>query len=350
MSSKPIFLSHAVEDHPIANLIVDELLIGGMGLNPADIFYTSLHETGIRPGADFISTIKEQIQTPTIVLMLISQNYLVKPFCIAEAGACWAMSHVAIPILVPPVKYGDMDGVLQPKQAMKLTSVDDWHAILEEIKRNLKVDPNTNRWVRLLQKFQGAVAPLLENQPKPDRVNRAEHDNILKELEDANEEIDQLDEELEQEKKRSAALSKLKSPVEVAQVNLSVLPQSKQMAVLTRAAKEELSELSRIVKVALFYHTRNERLTWAELGRRGLDDDIEADIKREYLFDLGEEGVALNDDHPRVRPALEALDKLETWMKGSDFELSELSRSYEQEHRTPFSFTNEDFWDRHLYR
>src|SRR5690349_5879628 len=118
--SKAIFVSHAATDSAIADKVVD-LLATAMGINvQKDVTCTSLEGLKIPAGMDFKQFIKEQIQEPKIVLLLISKNYFASQFCLAELGASWAMSHRIIPFLVPPCKSDDMKAVLSGIQALKI--------------------------------------------------------------------------------------------------------------------------------------------------------------------------------------------------------------------------------------
>src|SRR4051812_38411593 len=103
--SKRIFISHAVADREIAAKITDLLAIA-MGIDVLkDVFCTSLEGMNIPMGKDFKDFIKSEIQNPKIVLILVSKSYTASQFCLAEAGASWAMSHRIIPIIIPPATY-----------------------------------------------------------------------------------------------------------------------------------------------------------------------------------------------------------------------------------------------------
>jgi hypothetical protein len=85
--SKSIFVSHAVADKEVADCVVD-LLDTAMGIDVLkNVFCASPEGIKIPAGSDFKQFIKEQIQEPQIVLLLISQNYFASQFCLAELGA-----------------------------------------------------------------------------------------------------------------------------------------------------------------------------------------------------------------------------------------------------------------------
>src|SRR4029077_4969743 len=92
----------------------------GLGVHPDDIFCSSLPGMGIPTGQDFIAYIKSQVKHPELVLLVLSQEFFKSQFCNNEVGASWALDLPVYPLLVPPVSYGDVKGVLFGKQAAKL--------------------------------------------------------------------------------------------------------------------------------------------------------------------------------------------------------------------------------------
>jgi hypothetical protein len=81
--AKRIFVSHAHADKLLVDALVD--LIGtGVGIPSEEVFCTALEGLGIPAGSNFIDYIKAQIQKPEVVLLLITDNYLKRPFCLAR--------------------------------------------------------------------------------------------------------------------------------------------------------------------------------------------------------------------------------------------------------------------------
>lgn len=119
MPNKRVFVSHAVKDKKLADMLVDLLTSSG-SLHPSEIFCTSLEGLGVPSGKDFRDVIKGELQEPDLVISLISINYLQSQFCLCELGATWVMSHHNLPILVPPLTYSDLSAVISTKQAILL--------------------------------------------------------------------------------------------------------------------------------------------------------------------------------------------------------------------------------------
>ncbi|CAN5780050.1 hypothetical protein BH09VER1_BH09VER1_17630 [soil metagenome] len=160
-----VFVSHAAADKEFAGRVVD-MLVTAMGFTAKRIFCTSLEGMKIPPGKDFKTFIKEQIQSPKIVFLLISKNYVESQFCVAEAGASWAMSHTVVPIIIPPATFDDMKGVLAGIQAEQIASPDSWNEILSILRKPLNVHPTTARWELVRDKVIRDINKILQKRRK----------------------------------------------------------------------------------------------------------------------------------------------------------------------------------------
>jgi TIR domain len=264
--SKPIFISHAAADKDIADAVLD-LLNTAMNIDvTADVFCSSIAETGIKPGADFTQFIKEQIQTPKVVLLLITQNYLASQFCLAEVGACWAKSHDIIPLLVEPVVFADMKAVLAGKQALRIDDKADWNVVLEAFKAALGINPNINRWERKRDEVLSRIKALIPKQKPPAIVTMARYTELEARRSDANKEVVELEEKVRQLATVIEKLKPLKDAREVAQVELDSLPDAKKLEALSSTARKSLEGLPPVVRTALFHYFRGEPMPPPEAG------------------------------------------------------------------------------------
>ncbi len=146
MSTKRIFVSHAVKDKKLADMLVDLLTACG-AVTPGEVFCTSLEGLGVPAGNDFLDVIKSELQEPDLVISLISSNYLQSQFCLCELGATWAMSHNNLPLLVPPLTYEDLSSVISTKQAILLNDSSALNGMMDEVLELLEKDEiNQSRW------------------------------------------------------------------------------------------------------------------------------------------------------------------------------------------------------------
>ncbi len=86
-----IFISHAVADHKLAKLLVD-FLKEAIGVPTSAIFCSSVKGHDIPLGEDFNDYIKQRIQNPKLVMLLMTPAYVESSFCLMELGAAWAQS------------------------------------------------------------------------------------------------------------------------------------------------------------------------------------------------------------------------------------------------------------------
>jgi TIR domain len=344
-ASKPIFISHAAADKNIADTVVD-LLNTAMQINVQDaVFCTSLEGLKIPPGKDFKDFIKEQIQEPQIVVLLISQNYLASQFCLAELGASWAMSHRIIPFLIPPVTFDDMKAVLTGVHALRIQDAGDWNEAFAVFREVLRIDPNVNRWELKRDEHLQTLAANIKNQKPPPIVSMAKFEALKKKANAANAEIRELEKRNSELLELNERLKKAKDAKEVARIELDSLPAAKKFQRLIGEAKKQLAPLPNTVGEALYYHFRHQPLKWGGFGEDDKNADIQRALENGLLESLGEEGVKANTAHPKISRAIEALNRLESFV---DRESEELVQGYEEEHDEELSFTSRYFWQTHL--
>jgi hypothetical protein len=156
--SKPIFISHASKDSDLATHFVKYYLRDGLEVPMDQVFYSSHAATGIGVGDDFRDTIKQALKEATVVILLISENFKLSQYCIAEMGAAWALDKVMIPICIPPfdrVSSGQLLGPLQyidVNNRLGLTGLRDQ---LVKKHRVGKIGENSMHWQEALEDFIG---------------------------------------------------------------------------------------------------------------------------------------------------------------------------------------------------
>lgn len=345
--SKRIFVSHAAVDKELVDLIVD-LLSLGIGIDVHnDVFCSSLEGIKIPPGVDFKAFIKDQIQHPKIVILVISQNYLASQFCLAELGASWAMSHRVIPFLVPPITFADMKAVLVNVNGLKINDPSDWNEALAVFREVLSIDPKLNRWE---MKRDDAIAKIDEQIPKqalPTTVPLQKLKDAETKLAEANDEIRQLEEDLLKTKQILSEVQKLKDKVEVAKVNMASLSTAQVFKQLVDTAVELMSPLPTVVREALYYHFRAEPLPAPRSGFTDTEDKWDAITsaqERGFLKDVGE-GISINTSNPQVHKAEAALTTLSDFVRHD----SDMAESFEEENGYQFSFSLRPFWEQYLF-
>ncbi|NIY81070.1 TIR domain-containing protein [Celeribacter sp. HF31] len=125
-----IFISHAVADKILAKALVS-FLKEAIGVPEKSIFCSSVEGHGIPLGADFNDYMKGKIQKPKLVILLITETYLERHFCLMELGAAWARSLNACPIVVGDVPFETVTNTIGLKQAWKISN----HSGLNDFKK-----------------------------------------------------------------------------------------------------------------------------------------------------------------------------------------------------------------------
>ena len=113
-----VFISHASLDLIVVEEVIDLLEL--IGLEPSQIFCTSFEGYGIDLGENFLDKIKEQLTSNMLVIFMLSENFYKSPVCLCEMGAAWVLTKNHIPILIPPMDYKDLRGVIPGTQGLKI--------------------------------------------------------------------------------------------------------------------------------------------------------------------------------------------------------------------------------------
>jgi hypothetical protein len=190
-----IFISHAVADKALAETLVS-FLKEAIGVPAKEIFCSSIDGHDIPFGNDFNQYMKDKIQQPQLVVLLMTPRYMESWFCLMELGATWAKSLKALPIVVPPIKFNVISSTLGLKQGW---SIDNAVKIvdLRQIIRDLKIslEPRTEHdWEKKRAIFNASVKRHLKNISPPTSVSAKDFDALKSEIELVRKEKDALEE------------------------------------------------------------------------------------------------------------------------------------------------------------
>lgn len=344
-----LFISHAVADAPVIKAFVN-LLESGIGVPPKNIFCTLNKGQGIRPGAEFKSSIHENLDDATIVIGLISENYYNSPFCMCELGGTWLQAKDFIPILIPPIRFGDMKAVLVDLQALRIQTAEDLDELRDELSDRLGFKPlPTPRWSEKRDEFLKALPKKLQKIPQCPIVQRkqlekaeaiiAEYENILKNTQDENIKL----------KKIIEKLKKTKNSTEVTKIVREDMESADIFEELVSDVSEKLGELDSVTVGTIFAGQRGENYyPGRESSSYSWDDVKRAFEYKEVELNSEENGVYANDNNPEVKEALKSLAKLKNWLEEkAPVDFFEWYSSENDGHEP--DLTNRSFWDRHLW-
>lgn len=105
-----VFISHSSNDSAIVEEVIE--ILESIGLNSTQIFCSSFNGYGIDYGDNFLERIKDELDNNVLVLFILSENFYKSPVCLCEMGATWMKTNTHIPILIPPMDFKDIKGVI----------------------------------------------------------------------------------------------------------------------------------------------------------------------------------------------------------------------------------------------
>jgi hypothetical protein len=317
MPNKVVFISHAVADAPVAKAFVN-LLESGIGVSPENIFCTSNKGQGIRPGSEFKSSIRENLDDATIVIALISENYYNSPFCMCELGGSWLQAKDFIPILIPPIRFGDMKAVLVGLQALRIQIAEDLDELRDELSDRLRFKPlPTPRWNEKRDEFLKALPKKLQKIPPSPIVQReqlekseaiiAEYKNILINTQEENKKL----------KKTIDKLKKAKDSKEVTNIVREDMESADIFEELVADVSKKIDALDSVTAETIFAGQRGEDYyPGRESSYHSWDEAKRALEYKEVELNSEENGIHANDNNPVVKKALKSLAELENWLEG----------------------------------
>lgn len=156
-----IFISHATKDQELVGEFLE--LLEGIGLNSDQIFCSSFEGYGIPLGENFLDKIKQELSSEVLVLFVITNNFYESKVCLCEMGAAWALSKGHIPIVVPPLSYSDIQGVIPLTQGLLVNDVSKLNSLKEKLEQNFKLQQiNLNSWERKRDRFLRNINKLIQ--------------------------------------------------------------------------------------------------------------------------------------------------------------------------------------------
>lgn len=161
---KKVFISHASNDKPFVQLIVN--LLEDIGLSETEIVCSSIPGYGIPLGKDIYDWLSEQFQNCDLhIIFILSDNYYNSVACLNEMGAAWVLKQKYDTVLLPEFDFPQIKGAINPQQiGIKLDSdCTELNQRLNELKDSL-IDEfklqslSAAKWERHRNEFVNKIA------------------------------------------------------------------------------------------------------------------------------------------------------------------------------------------------
>lgn len=344
MSSK-IFISHAVADAKIAAEL-NRLFATGLGVTGKDVFCSSLPGRTIPGGFNFVDHIKKNLESAKIVILLITENYMDSQFCLAEVGAAWISKQHVVPVVVPPFTRSKLKATLSITQAWRINDDDDLNGLADDIHTALGIDTAHAQWGAEKKEFLNKINVLIEKQIPPKNIDPNEFEKLTKENAYQAETIVKQRSELEAKDALISKIKKAKDADQIRDIELESSSEREGFEALYTTLSELVVALPRAARDAIYHSVRGEGLPKPEFGDSDSEDQWrEIRIAQQKNMLDGDGPFGLNEDHPKIRKALNAVDKLKSFMSEHEDVLRPL---IEEEYEVTYSLGDEDFWHKFI--
>ncbi|MBR0653355.1 TIR domain-containing protein [Roseomonas terrae] len=336
-----VFISHAVADEALATLFTD-FLKEAIGVPSDAIFCSSVPGHGIPLTVDFNAYMKDRIQNPKLVILLMTPSYLESPFCMMELGAAWAKSHRTLPIVVPPVAFSTVTKTLGLVQAWDITN----HAGLVEFRAavrdtGINLENRTEQdWDRKRTEWRQRSKKTIDKLKGVTSVSMSEHEVVLAELDQVKADARDLESQLDT---ASETIEKLKNAKDAVEVKAIMRETSGD-----NGLEDTFNQLLAEVKASFPKDTSNavrRHIVMDHYGKAAKIDWNNSDFQdalERNLFALDDGAVVWSGQKlSRLGKALSAIDKFLDSSDGAEFVGM-------QEDDVPFEADDRDFWKHHL--
>jgi hypothetical protein len=347
-NKKRVFISHAVGDKDVVKAFVN-LLESGIGVSSREIFCVSVSGQGIKPGQDFKNSIHQNLDEASTVIALISENFYSSAFCMCELGGVWLQAKDFIPILVPPVSFGEMKAVLAGLQALKIEDAVSLDQLRDEVAERLGIQPlATPRWNEKRDEFLRMLPSQLAALPPAQLVERKKFEKAEKERSEYEVSLKVANAEIQRLNKVVVELVKVKDAVVTAGILRAELPLVDIFEKIVEAARKPLGALEKVTKEALFQHYKGGIVQLSDPSRFNWDDANQAIEYKELKLNEAEGGIVLDLNSPKVKKALGALDELNRWLTNDSADSSFFEWYAKENDDLQPELSNRSFWEKHF--
>ena len=97
---KKIFISHSSKDIDVVTSFIH--VLQSIGIEPENIFCTSIVGYGTPLGSDFMQEIETRLNEDVMVFFMLSDNFYQSPMCLIEMGATWIKTKHQISVAITP--------------------------------------------------------------------------------------------------------------------------------------------------------------------------------------------------------------------------------------------------------
>lgn len=337
-----IFVSHASADFELVDPFVDDVIRSGSEVHRRDLVYTSGADTRMPSGSNLNEYIRQNVGSADLVIAVVSPNYRMSPYCLAELGAAWVQAGVLFPIAIPGFSYGEMDGVLEGLITRSLdddTTLNELHdAICAATGRPVMA----KAWGKYREKWLVNLPAYMAKLPAVEIFTAAQEKSMQ-------DKIDVLREALrdseDQRRDLEENLQRLAAAKTAEEVRVALLPAGEMdcFEALRKKARDSLRKLDGIVAEAMWHDMYGQGMAWPSLyGDQSRANDAKHAFDEGFLRENSSEFLVPNPESVDVEEAREAVDALDAFLKEVTHDFYEWFRN---KYRMPPGLSRQTVWN-----
>lgn len=143
---KKIFISHSSKDKQCVTDFINHILCLGIGINPDDIFCTSIEDLSIRNGEDIRRHIHDNIRSAEYSFILLSDNYKASEICVNEMGAVWAYDANVRLYLLPNTGFSIIGWLCDTRQVESISNSVALDILYKEMAEHFNLPDRLIHW------------------------------------------------------------------------------------------------------------------------------------------------------------------------------------------------------------
>ncbi|WP_414940144.1 toll/interleukin-1 receptor domain-containing protein [Amycolatopsis sp. cmx-11-51] len=336
-----IFVSHASADEQFVTPFVEQILQLGCNLSPQEIFYSSGADTGIEPGENLNTYLREKARDSDLVIAVISPMYQASAYCVAELGAAWTKYGALFPVLTPGMKYTDLEGILSGLLTGYINDRDTLNKLHDRVTKVTGRAVLATTWGKRATRWLASVDDLAKGLTVPQKIDLTEFWELKDQLKEAQEALRSSENDLRELERQNKRIVVAKTAEEVRE---AALPENEieRFRALQDVMRKSFRKILPIVEDAIWYKTQNQRLAWPHAGKdEGSHDDAAYSLEQGHLVETFEE-LDANLEFPDVMEAYSAAEALAAFIKEVTPEFDEWFRS---EYNAPANLGYKRAWD-----
>lgn len=155
MTKNKIFISHSSKDIDYVKSFVEKVLILGLDILSNRIFCSSMEGQGVKSGQYIPDRLKDEINSSSLALLFISEDYKTSEICLNEIGAAWATltKETVIPLLLPNTEFSKLGFLDLSRLGLKIYERDGILKLIQDCKEELNPSFNLEKLHAKIEEF-----------------------------------------------------------------------------------------------------------------------------------------------------------------------------------------------------